>query len=256
MNIGAQLRASREAKGISIEVISRTTRVQPRIIAAIEQNDLRAVPPRPFGRGFVRAYAREVGLDPDQTARAYFAQFAAASDVRPAPLAHETVTSAPRTRRSWAWAAAIASGMVVVIATVFWSRLGARPATTQASAVVGTTGLVNGGAPSAESTATAPPEAAPLPPPAPVQAADPLTIVLDARRTCWVTATVDGRRAIFRTLPAGARETLRAEREIMIRAGDAGAVAWSINGRTAEALGQDGQIRTVHVTPQNAATIR
>ena len=76
MSIGAQLRASREARGLSIDAVAHTTRVQPRILAAIERDDVRAVPPRPFGRGFVKAYAREIGLDGDQTTRDYFAQFA------------------------------------------------------------------------------------------------------------------------------------------------------------------------------------
>src|SRR3982751_1455936 len=76
MSIGAQLRASREARGLTLDAVSRTTRVQPRILAAIERDDVAAVPPRPFGRGFVRAYAAEMGLDAEQITHEYFARFA------------------------------------------------------------------------------------------------------------------------------------------------------------------------------------
>src|SRR6478609_6459322 len=87
MSIGAQLRAAREARGLSLDAVSRTTRVQPRILAAIERDDVAAVPPRPFGRGFVRAYAEEMGLDGDQVTRDYFAQFAP-----PTPVPDELAT--------------------------------------------------------------------------------------------------------------------------------------------------------------------
>ena len=90
MDIGAQLRSSREGKRLSLETVARTIRVQPRVLVAIERNDSTAIPPRPFGRGFVRAYAREVGLNPDQTVRDYFEQFAPLAD---APVA-EPVTRA------------------------------------------------------------------------------------------------------------------------------------------------------------------
>src|SRR5262245_5979991 len=75
MSIGAQLRTAREAKGLSLGAVAQRTRVQPRTLVAIELNDLTLLPPRPFGRGFVRAYAQEVDLDPDRTVRDYFAQF-------------------------------------------------------------------------------------------------------------------------------------------------------------------------------------
>ena len=76
MNIGAQLRASRESKGLSIETVAHATRVQPRILSAIELNDVAAIPPRPFGRGFVRAYAREIGLDAESIVSAIEARIA------------------------------------------------------------------------------------------------------------------------------------------------------------------------------------
>ena len=63
MDIGTQLRNAREARGLTLDALSRSTRVQPRILSAIEQNDSMRLPPRPYGRGFVRAYASEVGLD-------------------------------------------------------------------------------------------------------------------------------------------------------------------------------------------------
>ena len=63
MDIGAQLRFAREGKGLSIGTVAERTRVPVKMLAAIERNDQSALPPHPFGRGFVRAYAEEVDLD-------------------------------------------------------------------------------------------------------------------------------------------------------------------------------------------------
>ena len=76
MDIGEQLRHAREARGLSIDALSKSIRVQPRILSAIEQNDCATIPPRPYGRGFVRTFAMEVGLDPESTVREFFSQFA------------------------------------------------------------------------------------------------------------------------------------------------------------------------------------
>src|SRR5688500_21891 len=77
MDVGSRLRSARIAKGMSLEALSKITRVKPAILAAIENNDTTAIPPRPYGRGFVSAFASQVGLDPQATVRDYFLQFVA-----------------------------------------------------------------------------------------------------------------------------------------------------------------------------------
>jgi hypothetical protein len=93
----------------------------------------------------------------------------------------------------------------------------------------------------------------------PAPAAQPsrrLLVTLDVRRTCWVAATADGQRAVYALLEAGARETLSGTREIVVRAGDAGALDWTVNGRNVGAFGKAGEVRTVKITPDNAGSLR
>src|SRR5688572_5240751 len=75
MDIGAQLREARELRGLTIAAVAATTRVPVRMLEAIEHNAREALPARPYARGFVIAFAREVGLDAHQIVRDYFAQF-------------------------------------------------------------------------------------------------------------------------------------------------------------------------------------
>ncbi len=256
MSVGAQLRASREARGLSIDAVAHTTRVHSRILAAIERDDLSAMPPRPFGRGFVSAYAREMGLDGDRTTQDYFAQFAPAAPAPDATVAHPQGTI--RGSRAW-WPLAVVS--LGVLAGVALAVVAGRPAAT--------TGAAQDGAPIAEPASATPQPAAsaspaaagvtspagPAPIPATAQAAN-LTIVLTASRRCWVTARTDGRRALFTTVVPGAAQTLVAAREIVLRVGDAGALTWTINGREPAVMGRPGQVRDVRITPQTAATVR
>jgi cytoskeletal protein RodZ len=83
-----------------------------------------------------------------------------------------------------------------------------------------------------------------------------VTVVLTATSPSWVTANADGRRAIFRTVTPGSPETVIAKREIVMRVGNAGALAWRINGRDAGPMGRQGQVRDVTITPATAGTIR
>mgnify|MGYP003694059645 CR=1 FL=1 len=63
-------------------------------------------------------------------------------------------------------------------------------------------------------------------------------------RPCWIAATVDGRVALRQLFQAGARETLDVERELVLIAGDAGALELTLNGIQARPLGRPGEVVT------------
>ena len=95
-----------------------------------------------------------------------------------------------------------------------------------------------------------------MPPPAPVAtppASSPagtsgVNVDVTTRRRVWMRVTLDGKRAFEREVPAGEQIPLHADRSILIRAGDAGAVAVRQNGRDAGPLGRDGVIATREFT--------
>jgi cytoskeletal protein RodZ len=255
MDIGAQLRAAREAKGLSISSLARIVRVQPRILAAIELNDVSSIPPRPFGRGFVRAYAEEVELDPERTVHEYFAQFPStpAAAATPGTTLRKAGTSLQASSHWAGLGSAVAILLLIVAAAVVLGRR-AGDATNESRAV-GTSGA----APTTPADAAAPAKAPP-PDPAPTNTppagSSPLTLTFDVSRTCWVTASADGQRLLYRLVEPGDRQTLTAARELTLRFGDAGAVAMALNGRQIAPLGGDGQIRDLLVTPETAASLR
>jgi cytoskeleton protein RodZ len=62
---GARLRHEREARGLTIEQIAARTRVRERIVQAIERDDTDWIAPV-YLRGYVRAYAQGLGLNPEE----------------------------------------------------------------------------------------------------------------------------------------------------------------------------------------------
>ena len=73
-DVGVRLRNAREARSLTLRDISDATKVPVRVLDAMERNDRARLPHEFFTRGFVRAYATEVGLDAAETAEDYAAQ--------------------------------------------------------------------------------------------------------------------------------------------------------------------------------------
>src|SRR5205809_4834885 len=72
---GARLRDARERKGVSLRQIANATKISVGVLEALERNDISRLPGGIFGRAFVRSYAVEVGLDPEETIQEFIAQF-------------------------------------------------------------------------------------------------------------------------------------------------------------------------------------
>ncbi len=73
LTLGEKLRQAREAKGMTIGEVAEQTRISPLYIESIENDDYRALPGGIFNRGFVKSFAKYVGLD-EQEALADYAR--------------------------------------------------------------------------------------------------------------------------------------------------------------------------------------
>lgn len=63
IEFGKTLRAAREAKGLSVAKIAEATNMPSRVIESLESEDFSAISAPIYGRGFVRLYCEQVGLD-------------------------------------------------------------------------------------------------------------------------------------------------------------------------------------------------
>src|SRR5947209_19815378 len=103
MDVGLELRLTRERQGISLQHLSNVTKISPRVLQAIEAAEEVHLPAPVFTRAFVKSYAREVGLDPAEMASRYLAQFDPPEEVQPTTEAPPAFSAfSVWGQRSWA----------------------------------------------------------------------------------------------------------------------------------------------------------
>ena len=70
---GEKLRKQREQQGIALDAISNSTKISTRMLRALEEEHFDQLPGGVFNKGFVRAYARHVGLNEEEAVADYLA---------------------------------------------------------------------------------------------------------------------------------------------------------------------------------------
>src|SRR4026208_2638372 len=74
-DFGSPLRQARERAGIWAGQIANATKITVSAREALDRNDISRLPGGIFSRAFVRSYAAEIGVDPEDTVRDFLVQF-------------------------------------------------------------------------------------------------------------------------------------------------------------------------------------
>jgi len=284
IDFGTFLRQAREQRGVSLQELAVTTKISARVLEALERNDPSKLPGGIFSRSFVRAYAREVGVDPDVAVANFVSAFPdeSGADEMPATASAVEAESFEQRRRVFRVVVRLlgVAVLVAILAFIYYSRFrpkflttgpdGPRPpaagTVSQAPSLPQRPPPAPAPAPSelpgaaladaAQAAATPPtgqaetgaPAATPsaLPGAAASQQA-PLVVVLTLTDPCWLSVNVDGARTPSRTAGAGERLEFAVQRSITMTAGNAAALSVTLNGRPARALGAAGQVVTTTI---------
>jgi cytoskeleton protein RodZ len=244
-DFGGKLRQARERRGISLRQIAASTKISAAALDALERNDVSKLPGGIFSRAFVRSYAVEVGLDPGETVKEFLERF----EGEPAPSASVRI-AVPEEESAFESQQRIAGVLlklllvsVPVIGVILFFTLRTRPSETPSSA------------PQSQHAADVPAPPAPVQPvaspaasPAVVRPARTMRLDLHPTAACWISLTVDGERVMSRMMQRGETETREVRDSAVIDVGDAGAFAFSIEGRPARSLGEAGQVKTIRIT--------
>lgn len=256
MSLGASLRAAREAAGMSVEDVSRATRIRSQLVREIEADDFHGCGGTVYARGHIRSISTAVGAD----AVPLVAEFdLAQGGVPDGPgvrevFEREVLAIPDRKGPNWTVAMAVAAAVALVVAVVSVVNNGAaRP-----SEVAGPdAGL---GTPTVSSSpAVAPTQASPAPSELTAGLIDPgkvhlrVTLVGDKSWVVVRDGGQDGRTIFQKTLLKGATMDFVGERELYIVLGNAGAVSLVVNGRDLGAPGQLGQVLRTSFFPGDPA---
>src|SRR5262245_40530001 len=220
-DFGSTLRAARERRGVSLRQIANATKISVGVLEALERNDISRLPGGIFGRAFVRSYAIEVGLDPEETIQDFIAQFPHDAVVAGHPTSKQTddneaLESERRTASTFLLLIGVSGPLALLV--VYLGNASQQPPGRAAELTVRRPAVVSP-TPTPAPVTPAPIEATPTPAPAAASAAaaatptksprdarpSALEIGLVATADCQVTATVDGQVKVDRVLQADER---------------------------------------------------
>jgi cytoskeletal protein RodZ len=167
-DIGSRLRQAREVRGLTLRDIATTTKISMSALTAMERNEFARLPGGVFRRAYVKAFAREVGLNADELAGEYRAAFEAE------PTMHSPAQ--PHRHPGFRFAPRVPAALAAVAAVAIWgaAMLHRR----------------------VEPEATVPPPSVSVPSAVRVSAAPALRLEIHTTAQCWVSAAADGDRAV------------------------------------------------------------
>ena len=219
-SFGEWLRRQREMREISLRDIAERTKISLRYLEAMEEDRFDTLPAPIFAKGFLREYARYVGLSPDEVVNHYL------SVQKPEDMEEggkeETRSGRERARktRSWTWGLflLLAGALLLALVAFFaWSSQKRR----DDSSIQPPPPPIAAPPAAVAPAASAPPPAAP---------AAPLEVSLDFTENCWVEAVIDGKNRFSELRVQGEALQLPAKQSVVLTLGNAGAVDIQVNG--------------------------
>lgn len=250
--VGARLREAREKRGVSLRQIATNTRISVMSLEALERTDLSRLPGGIFTRAFIRAYAEEVGLDPDRIVEDFIAELPPEAVTATAHHASfEDGEKLESDRKAVATALRLVLVSLPIIGLVIYYGMHKAPAAGETGAPAANAGS---GVPASDTPAAAPATVAEVPgtaPPAASQQVPGLSMVISPRARCWVSVNADGVQVFSGMMNAGEKRAVNAKEQITLNVGDAAAFAYTVNGRAGRTLGVAGEVVSTRITRAN-----
>jgi cytoskeletal protein RodZ len=230
--LGDEFRVAREARHLSLSDVSEQIHIRSVYLQSIENEEWSVIAAPVYVRGFVRTYARFLGLDPEH-AVALFNESIGELAARP----HEPVALGPIDEPRRPSPLLFLAGVLAVLLVAFVGfRYFEYQQTGADSTVVSQTTSAPSVAPSPLEQKT--PEPTPKPAP-PAPAAKTLEVSVTA--PSWLLVRVDGAQVLEGIMPAGTRKSFHGK-YVFVRAGNAGGVSLSLNGKNLGPMGHSGDV--------------
>lgn len=248
MQIGAYLRHTREENELSLEDVAAQTMIQPRLLKAIEEGKLHQLPEPVYVQGFIKRYAEAMGLDGAEFAEAFPAQ-------RTLHLAQSSWKDSPaaQLRPLHLYIAYVALIMASVSLLSYVVRRSApeessvttasQPAAVQSAPAVSSAGVA------AQAASETPRNSLTRPP----QLDKPVQVDVQLTAQSWLEVEADGEVKLAEVLPEGTERTWTADKQLRIRAGNAGGVMVAYNGSQPQQMGAPGAVEEKTFTPSQRA---
>jgi cytoskeletal protein RodZ len=244
-NFGERLKREREMREVTMDELSKSTRISNRFLQALENEDWERLPGGVFGHGFVRAIARYLGLDEESLLGEY--DLARAEKLPPpAEKPEERIPSPPK----WLPAAVVFALLLTVIGVFYAARYTFHRIAAHSAAKPPTASTASSPAPSEPSPASAsgPASAEATADPAPAAL---LQLSISTSAATHVRVLGDSKVLLDAELPAGETRRFSAKEHFEITAADSSAVLLEMNGRAMPPVGPPGTSGRIVLTKDN-----
>ena len=249
--VGDILRREREKQGLTIADIEKGTSIRGLYIEHIERGNIGELPGLVYAKGFVRNYAKFLRLN----AEALVQQFAEENGSTPPPAPAESESAPRRISLSTVGDESLSSISIGGTRSSYASIFGKL-----AAGIIVLAALVGGGvaAISAINSPAQVPAAPPVKteqPAAPTAAAeadasdtaraahtDGVNVSVTLAERCWTEVVVDGKSVFEGIIEKGKTESWKGKESVVIRAGNAGALDVTFNGRKLGKFGDNGEV--------------
>ncbi|HEY7611043.1 MAG TPA: RodZ domain-containing protein [Alphaproteobacteria bacterium] len=265
-SVGTALRKAREKRGLSLPQASRDLCLKEDVLRALESRQYSALPKVPYCFGFVRTYARHLGLEPEEMVRRFKGEI---GDV-PQP----TKLKPPQPIRSGRFpgrAAITFSVLVAAAAYGAWHFYMAKPAeisvpatSADANSPMAPVPLVADDVKKRGETDTAAKEPNETPdpgktgattsaPPAPAKG----KVVIRATGACWVYIHDQKGKVVFhKTMRKGDEYAVPEQKsDLVMELGNPAALQITVDGRALKPIAGAGQARRVSLDPKELAKL-
>jgi cytoskeletal protein RodZ len=230
-HIGCSLRQLRQEHSLSIEEVAERTRIQPRLLRALEDGQMDILPEPVYIQGMIKKYGESLGVNALELAKSV-----PADQMQIVPLKSNRWDgfNRPQIRPVHLYLSYIFMLLAAISAlshslnnSVQSWEAAQRPAADTKLATVKST----------ESVQEQPTVAAAV--------NEPLELEISAKTTSWVKVVVDGQPAFEGRLKAGNAKTWTAKRELILTTGNAGGIVVTKNNTQLPELGAPGEKREV-----------
>jgi cytoskeletal protein RodZ len=236
---GERLKREREMREVSLKEVTTATRIGPRFLEALENEEWDKLPGGIFNRGFVRSIARFLGLDEENLLAEY--DMARGEQSLPVPQPYENKIPRPPI---WLPVLAVLALLAVLGGLIAggiygWRRYAAHRAAKKSSSSAllpaqtqsGTTSAIPPAKPSSDSPTSS--------------TAIPLDLAVSTSAATRVRILADGTLSLDAELPAGETRHFSASRQFEVTAADSSAVLLELNGRAMPPVGTPGASVTI-----------
>lgn len=254
--LGVWLRQAREARGSTVEEVSAATRMRARLLDALEAGDFAAFPGGDVqARGFLRLYARYLGLAPDEALARYDAEMKGVEPVLPRAPAerrpslparaptrplelHPPVASPPPPPSTMGLDRLMIAGVVLIVLLAAVTAVGfmlSRNAGRGAAATVATPETTTAPAPAVAGVPPTTPGTLTSPIATPTFPANPQGVVellLEATEHVWVRVTADGQQVFEGMMAAGQTAPWSGRQQVAVNTGNGAGLLVTVNGQS------------------------